>query len=146
MYNSSTIIENIKWFMFDDGSKEIRNETGFTHDLRFVGWTGNQDSFIVEGADGAKYNVCVSPMSVFRGGYNKALEFMLDEYAGSDTCFQEMYENYRFPDLTLAEQVKLYAELSARIDGDNVIRIAENTKDAVSYEELHTGKMCRVLK
>lgn len=31
--NSSQIVEDIKWFMFDDESKEIKNENGFSHGL-----------------------------------------------------------------------------------------------------------------
>ena len=29
--NSSQIVEDIKWFMFDDESKEIKNDNGFAH-------------------------------------------------------------------------------------------------------------------
>lgn len=36
--NSSKIVEDIKWFMFDDESKEIKNENGFSYGLQFVKW------------------------------------------------------------------------------------------------------------
>lgn len=58
--NSSQIIEDIKWFMFDDESREIKNENGFSHDLKFVSWVGDGQSFIVKGLDGKEYRVRIS--------------------------------------------------------------------------------------
>ena len=57
--NSSQIVEDIKWFMFDDETKEIKNENGFSHMLSFVSWVG-EHSFIVEDIDGKEYRVYVS--------------------------------------------------------------------------------------
>ena len=58
--NSSQIVEDIKWFLFDDESKEIKNEMGFSHGLQFVTWTGNEHCFIVKDADGIEYRVRIS--------------------------------------------------------------------------------------
>lgn len=58
--NSSQIIENIKWFMFDDESKEIKNENGFSHGLQFVKWIGNGQSFIVKDTDGTEYRIRIN--------------------------------------------------------------------------------------
>ena len=43
--NSSQIIEDIKWFMFNNESKEIKNENGFSHGLQFVKWIGDGQCF-----------------------------------------------------------------------------------------------------
>ena len=45
----SQIIEDIKWFMFDDQdvNEEIKNEKGFSHGLKFKTWCGDGCSFIV---------------------------------------------------------------------------------------------------
>ena len=59
-YDSSQIVENIKWFLFDDESKEIKNEMGFSHGLQFVTWAGDGQCFIVKDADGTEYRVRVS--------------------------------------------------------------------------------------
>ena len=46
---SSQIIEDIKWFMFEDGEhKEVKNEFGFSHGLKFISWCGDGCSFIVK--------------------------------------------------------------------------------------------------
>lgn len=58
--NSSQIVEDIKWFLFDDESKEIKNEKGFSHGLKFVSWAGDGQCFIVKDADGAEYRIRVS--------------------------------------------------------------------------------------
>ena len=58
--NSSQIVEDIKWFMFDDESKEIKNENGFSHGLQFVTWVGDGQCFIVKDADGTEYRIRVS--------------------------------------------------------------------------------------
>ena len=58
--NSSQIVEDIKWFMFDDESKEIKNENGFSHGLQFVTWAGDGQCFIVKDADGTEYRIRVS--------------------------------------------------------------------------------------
>lgn len=58
--NSNQIVEDIKWFMFDDESKEIKNENGFSHGLQFVTWIGDSQSFIVKDTDGTKYRISVS--------------------------------------------------------------------------------------
>lgn len=58
--NSSQIVEDVKWFMFDDESKEIKNENGFSHGLQFVTWVGDGQSFIVKDADGTEYRIRVS--------------------------------------------------------------------------------------
>lgn len=57
---SSQIVEDIKWFMFDDESKEIKNENGFSHRLQFVSWTGDGQSFIVKDLEGMEYRIHVS--------------------------------------------------------------------------------------
>ena len=44
--NSSQIVEDVKWFMFDDESKEIKNENGFSHGLQFVTWAGDGQCFL----------------------------------------------------------------------------------------------------
>ena len=58
--NSSQIVEDIKWFMFDDESKEIKNDNGFSHGLQFVAWAGDGQCFIVKDADGTEYRISVS--------------------------------------------------------------------------------------
>lgn len=58
--NSSQIVEDVKWFMFDDESKEIKNENGFSHGLQFVTWVGDGQCFIVKDADGTEYRIRVS--------------------------------------------------------------------------------------
>ena len=58
--NSSQIIEDIKWFMFDDESKEIKNENGFSHGLQFIAWIGDSQCFIVKDTDETKYRIRVS--------------------------------------------------------------------------------------
>ena len=58
--NSNQIVEDIKWFMFDNESKEIKNENGFSHSLQFVTWVGDGQSFIVKDADETKYRIRVS--------------------------------------------------------------------------------------
>lgn len=58
--NSSQIVEDIKWFLFDDESKEIKNEMGFSHGLQFVTWAGDGRSVIVKDADRIEYRVSVS--------------------------------------------------------------------------------------
>ena len=58
--NSSQIVEDIKWFMFDDESKDIKNENGFSHGLQFVTWAGDGQCFIVKDADGTEYRIRVS--------------------------------------------------------------------------------------
>ena len=58
--NSSQIVEDVKWFMFGDESKEIKNENGFSHGLQFVTWAGDGQCFIVKDADGTEYRIRVS--------------------------------------------------------------------------------------
>ena len=57
--DSSQIIEDIKWFMFDDATGTVKNEKGFSHGLEFDTWAGDEHSFIVNNDDGTKYRVCV---------------------------------------------------------------------------------------
>ena len=52
--NAGQIIEDIKWFMFDEQEthENIKNEMGFSHGLKFVTWCGDGCSFIVtDGSD-----------------------------------------------------------------------------------------------
>lgn len=58
--DSSQIVEDIKWFMFDDATSEIKNEKGFSHGLQFETWVGDGQSFIVKNDDGIEYRVRVS--------------------------------------------------------------------------------------
>lgn len=58
--NIRQVTEDIKWFMFDDESKEIKNEKGFSHDLQFVTWCGDSQSFIVKDSDNIEYKICIS--------------------------------------------------------------------------------------
>jgi hypothetical protein len=45
---SSQIIEDVKWFMFENGEHEVvANELGGLHGLKFVSWCGDGHSFIV---------------------------------------------------------------------------------------------------
>lgn len=57
---SSQIVENIKWFMFGDESKEIINDDGFSHGLKFLTWVGDGHAFIITDETGAEYRVYVS--------------------------------------------------------------------------------------
>lgn len=57
---SSRIVEDVKWFMFGDESKEIKNENGFSHELQFVTWAGDGQCFIVKDTDGTEYRIRVS--------------------------------------------------------------------------------------
>lgn len=57
---SSKIVEDIKWFLFDDETKEITNETGFSHELKFMTWCGDGHCFIVKDNAGTEYRVCVT--------------------------------------------------------------------------------------
>ena len=58
--NSSQIVEDVKWFMFGDESKEIKNENGFSHGLQFVTWADDGQCFIVKDDDGTEYKIRVS--------------------------------------------------------------------------------------
>lgn len=51
MGNSSQIVEDIKWTLFDD-----RN---FKVSFKFETWTGNSNSFIITDEDGQEYRVIV---------------------------------------------------------------------------------------
>lgn len=53
--NSSQIIEDIKWTLFDD-----RN---FDNSFKFEAWTGNSNSFIIKDEDGQEYRVIVEKES-----------------------------------------------------------------------------------
>lgn len=45
---SEQLIEDIKWFMFEDGEHtDVKNEFGFSHGMKFVSWCGDGESFIV---------------------------------------------------------------------------------------------------
>ena len=57
MNDISHVIEDIKWFMFHDGTAETTNSNGFSHGLVFNGWTGNGNSFTVKDKDGNIYRV-----------------------------------------------------------------------------------------
>ena len=41
-------------------SVEIKNEKGFSHDLQFVTWCGDSQSFIVKDSDNIEYKICIS--------------------------------------------------------------------------------------
>lgn len=57
---SSQIIEDIKWFMFEDGEhEEIENKFGFSHGLRFVSWCGDGHSFLVKDGE-EEYRLTIS--------------------------------------------------------------------------------------
>ena len=51
MGNSSQIIEDIKWILFDD-----RN---YDNSFKFKTWSGNSNSFIIKDEDGQEYRVIV---------------------------------------------------------------------------------------
>jgi len=60
MDDSSAIIENIKWFLYDDTSLEhIKNEFGFSHETEFVSWVGDGHSFILK-EDTGEYRITIS--------------------------------------------------------------------------------------
>lgn len=52
MGNSSQIVEDIKWTLFDD-----RN---FYNTFQFETWTGNSNSFIIKDEDGQEYRITVT--------------------------------------------------------------------------------------
>ena len=57
---SSQIIEDVKWFMFEDGEhNEVKNEFGFPHGLEFVSWCGDGRSFIVRD-NGEDYRLTIT--------------------------------------------------------------------------------------
>ena len=60
--NSMQIASDIKWFMFDDEeeNKDLKNEKGFSHELKFVDWAGDGQSFIVKDSKGEQYRVRIS--------------------------------------------------------------------------------------
>lgn len=58
--NSSQIVEDVKWFLFDDENKEIKNENGFSHSLQFETWVGDGHSFIIRDEDGQEYRITVT--------------------------------------------------------------------------------------
>lgn len=51
MRETEQVVEDIKYSLFDDKA--------FDHELKFVTWTGNQNSFIVE-KDGKEYRITVT--------------------------------------------------------------------------------------
>ncbi len=57
--NSSQIIEDIKWFMYGDEQKPIKNEENFHHDTTFVAWSGDGHSFILKDVNNETYRVSV---------------------------------------------------------------------------------------
>ena len=57
---SSQIVEDVKWFMFDENIKVISNETGFQHGLKFLTWCGDGESFIVSDSNGDEYRIRVT--------------------------------------------------------------------------------------
>lgn len=60
MDDCSQIIEDIKWFMFEDGEhEEVKNEFGFAHGLKFLSWCGDGHSFIVK-AGQEEYRLIIS--------------------------------------------------------------------------------------
>ena len=60
MNNCEILIEDIKWFMFDDTEREVKNDMGFSHGLKFVSWCGDQGSFIVADRDGNEYRIRIT--------------------------------------------------------------------------------------
>ena len=50
--NSSQIIENIKWILFNDRSSDLSQ--------KFHGWLGDGKSFIVTSEDGSLYRISAS--------------------------------------------------------------------------------------
>ena len=75
--NSSQIVEDIKWFMFNDESKEIKNENGFSHSLQFVTWVGDGQCFIVKDTDGTKYRIRVSKEIWWNQSFKRKKELIL---------------------------------------------------------------------
>ena len=56
--NGSQIIEDVKWFLFDDEEGEVKNDRGFSHGLKFVSWC-DEHSFIISDSDGTEYRIRV---------------------------------------------------------------------------------------
>ena len=49
--NSSQVVEDIKWVLFDD-----RN---FDTSFKFQAWIGNGNSFVIQDSDGQEYRITV---------------------------------------------------------------------------------------
>lgn len=58
--NTSQIIEDIKWILFDDRS--------LGEAFKFVTWVGNGRSFIVADNDGQEYRITVEKENSIYGG------------------------------------------------------------------------------
>lgn len=77
----------------------------------------------------------------YKGTYEQVREQLYAAYINGDTELCS-YFDASAPDLTIAETVKLFAELRDKIDGDTVIRFCEGTAinvesdDAVSFSEV----------
>ena len=76
---------------------------------------------------------------IIYGDYAYVKGIIMDEYHKNDVCFQEMIRNYTFPELTITEQVLLYAQLCREIDGDVITRTidideAETESRLVEYD------------
>lgn len=57
---SSQIIEDLKWFLFQDGTLDvIKNEFDFENPTKFVSWTGDGRSFIITDGDN-EYRIAIS--------------------------------------------------------------------------------------
>lgn len=56
MNNCEILIECIKGFMFDD-EREVKNDMGFSHGLKFVDWCEYKNGFVFSDRDGNVYNL-----------------------------------------------------------------------------------------
>lgn len=60
MSNCEILVDDIKWFMFDGSLREVKNDMGFSHGLKFVKWGGDQVSIIVADRDGNEYRIRIT--------------------------------------------------------------------------------------
>ena len=57
MDNCEILIEDIKCFMFGDEEREVKNDMGISHGLKFIDWCESQNGFVVSDRDGNKYRI-----------------------------------------------------------------------------------------
>lgn len=93
MDNSSQIVEDVKWFMFDDESKEIKNENGFSHGLQFVTRVGDGQCFIVKDADGTEYRIRVSKEMERNQNFNYETEAVMNDLDYLGGALENFYKD-----------------------------------------------------
>ena len=64
--------------------------------------------------------------TIYKGDYNTVGQKILNEYRNGDVELVGYFDAI-CPDLTIEEQVRLFAELKKMIDGDDIYHFIDNT-------------------